>query len=142
MRILKVYIFYSIMFLSLLFIYRRTDLLDSNLLTIDQASHTFDLLTLFILVVLVFPLFEELIFRWGLFNWLLNRYGLLIASIVTSFLWVGLHFDDNFLNIFFLVLFSAILVMLRIYSGRLYHSFFIHSFNNFSFLALYLLEVI
>ncbi|WP_412509991.1 CPBP family intramembrane glutamic endopeptidase [Shewanella indica] len=94
------------------------------------------------LVVLVFPFLEELIFRWCLFNWLLNRYGLFAASIFTSFLWVGLHFDDNFVNIFFLALFSAILVMLRIYSGNLYHSFFIHSFNNFSFLGLYLLEVI
>ncbi|WP_420787443.1 type II CAAX prenyl endopeptidase Rce1 family protein [Shewanella chilikensis] len=91
MRVLKVYIFYSIMFLSLLFIYRRTDFLDSNLLTIDRASHVFDRLTLFMLVVLVFPIFEGVIFRWGLFNWLLNRYSLFIASIFASFLWVGLH---------------------------------------------------
>lgn len=87
----------------------------------------------FISAVILVPIIEEIVFRGLILRRLRYKYGLRYSIMVSSLLFALIHFDKNFLGMFF---FGAVLAVVTIRFKSLYAAIFVHGTYNASVFAL------
>ena len=113
------------------------DLNQKQALGISVPSTSFDLITTFIVLVIVPPLVEETLFRGVLFSTIRRGYAVPITAVVTSLVFGAAHLNEaagGALNVgLFLDTFSLSLVLcyLRIRTGALWSGMLLHGLKNF-----------
>ena len=99
---------------------------------------------LWIAIIVIGPLFEELFFRGFLFAGLHNsKVGAVGAVILTSFFWAFLHLQYDFYSIGTVFVFGIVLGIARLKTGSVCTPFLMHAFNNLVatiLLALYIVN--
>lgn len=87
---------------------------------------------LFFVIIFIYPLFEEVLFRGFLFKSLeISEIGGTGAVIITSFFWSILHIQYNFWIILVIFLAGIIFGMSRLKTGSLYLPLTLHILQNF-----------
>lgn len=86
---------------------------------------------LYLAIVVIIPIFEEVLFRGFLFEGLrISRLGSIGSILITSFLWVIIHtqYDAYFMGVLFAL--GILLGMARLKTGSVYLTILLHSINN------------
>lgn len=101
---------------------------------------------LFLLLVIVYPILEEVVFRGMFQGWLMSKektsfscYGLSTANIITSLLFAALHSQSHPVLMAALIFFPSILFgyFRDRYHGNLWPSIILHAYYNAGYFFLY-----
>ena len=91
-------------------------------------------------VIILAPIFEEILFRRAIFSTILPISNIFIATIITSLLFALVHFD-SFINMPVLFGLAVILQFIYIKHRSIYPVIFLHSINNtFAFIMVLLVK--
>lgn len=100
---------------------------------------------LVIVMVVVAPIYEELVFRGLLWSAIAEQFesprGLIIASLITSFIFALIHLQYGVYEISTIVVLALIFCWARIKSGSLLLPMLLHIINNGAAMAQYLQQV-
>ena len=105
-----------------------------KLLTADGPQ----LLSLFVMACVMAPIFEELIFRGLLYNYLRKSHSILISALLNGFIFAAIH-PQGLGAIPLLTCIAINLSIIREWRGSLIPSMAAHAANNFTALAMSLL---
>jgi membrane protease YdiL (CAAX protease family) len=99
-----------------------------------MQQHSF--FQIMVLAVMMYPLFEELLFRGALFSALFHEWGLKVAVAVPSVIWALAHIQYEAWYMVSIAGAGVVLAMIRWRSGSLYLPLALHAaFNLFVALA-------
>ncbi len=91
-------------------------------------------------IIVLAPIFEEILFRRALFSSLLPITNIYVASIITSIIFALMHFD-SLVTMPSLFVLALILQTLYVKYRSIYPAIFLHSFNNaFAFIMILLVK--
>lgn len=114
---------------------------------IDPLYETVSSVWLLILaIVIIAPLYEELIFRGLLWNAIAQRFssetrGAIIASVITSVIFAVIHLQYGLYEISTIIVLALIFCYARVKSGSLLLPMLLHIINNGAAMWLYLSQV-
>ncbi|WP_287135689.1 type II CAAX endopeptidase family protein [Corynebacterium sp.] len=83
---------------------------------------------IFVITVILAPLFEEIIFRRVLMDWLDARFSTWIAATVTTVAFTAAHISPAIM--LYIVFLGTSLILARLWFGSLWGSFLVHAANN------------
>lgn len=113
--------------LAFIFIFFNLSIPDTAPITSEVYSiYTF--LSLFIQVVIIAPIIEEIVFRGIIFN-ILKEHGTRIAILITSLIFAAAH--GNLISMIPVFFASVILIRITLYYDSIIPAIIIHGFNNF-----------
>lgn len=131
---LSLWIIFSIILVFLNTIFYQISLLLERepMLFMDSLAQTANPLWLLILaVVLIIPIYEELIFRGFMWSALVNsKLGIVGASLITSGVFAWVHFQYGVVELMMIFALALLFGMARLYSGSLKLPIFLHITNN------------
>lgn len=131
---LSLWIIFSIILVFLNTIFYQISLLLERepMLFMDSLAQTANPLWVLILaVVLIIPIYEELIFRGFMWSALVNsKLGIIGASLITSGVFAWVHFQYGVVELMMIFALALLFGMARLYSGSLKLPIFLHITNN------------
>lgn len=131
---LSLWIIFSIILVFLNTIFYQISLLLERepMLFMDSLAQTANPLWVLILaVVLIIPIYEELIFRGFMWSALVNsKLGIVGASLITSGVFAWVHFQYGVVELMMIFALALLFGMARLYSGSLKLPIFLHITNN------------
>lgn len=131
---LSLWIIFSIILVFLNTIFYQISLLLERepMLFMDSLAQTANPLWVLILaVVLIIPIYEELIFRGFMWSALVNsKLGIVGASLITSGVFAWVHFQYGVVELMMIFALALLFGMARLYSGSLKLPIFLHIANN------------
>ncbi|MDN5798549.1 MAG: lysostaphin resistance A-like protein [Corynebacterium casei] len=83
---------------------------------------------IFVITVILAPLFEEIVFRRVLMDWLDARFSTWIAATVTTVAFTAAHISPAIM--LYIVFLGTSLILARLWFGSLWGSFLVHAANN------------
>lgn len=131
---LSLWIIFSIILVFLNTIFYQISLLLERepMLFMDSLAQTANPLWVLILaVVLIIPIYEELIFRGFMWSALVNsKLGIVGAILITSGVFAWVHFQYGVVELMMIFALALLFGMARLYSGSLKLPIFLHITNN------------
>lgn len=131
---LSLWIIFSVILVFLNTIFYQISLLLERepMLFMDSLAQTANPLWVLILaVVLIIPIYEELIFRGFMWSALVNsKLGIVGASLITSGVFAWVHFQYGVVELMMIFALALLFGMARLYSGSLKLPIFLHITNN------------
>lgn len=131
---LSLWIIFSIILVFLNTVFYQISLLLERepMLFMDSLAQTANPLWVLILaVVLIIPIYEELIFRGFMWSALVNsKLGIVGACLITSGVFAWVHFQYGVVELMMIFALALLFGMARLYSGSLKLPIFLHITNN------------
>ncbi|MDQ4094831.1 MAG: CPBP family intramembrane metalloprotease [Actinomycetota bacterium] len=93
-----------------------------------QTLTAFDFVCLFIVVVIIAPILEEIVFRGLLYRAIRARIGVASATVITALAFSAMHFQPLLLGVLFA--FGVVLALVAEWSDSLYPPIVLHALNN------------
>lgn len=138
-KVIDVVLLYGMYFLSLIVVtivlgvFTNVDVNQSQELGITRPDDIAGKLTIFLMIVVLPPIIEEILFRGFLFNMLKKRTTYIVAAILTSVLFGAAHLEYDNLNWIAAIdtlIFSGFLIYIAQKHQSIYSSMILHGIKN------------